>query len=513
MVRQRQLAIDDYLNLARRWWWVVLLSGILGLSGALGISFLLPYRYESRSLILIDQQRVPDNFVQPVFTMDINEQLATIEEQVLSRTNLQPLIDKYQLFEATQNGQTVSDQTLENTRRSVAVKPVETVMSVGKSNIPGFYISFSYSDPRIAQEVCQELTSMFIDQDLQFRLRATEGTTSFLQSQLDDAKSELNQQEANLAAFERKYMGELPDDTASNLNVLKSLDARLDSVMAALDRTQQNKVYIESLLQQQLQNWQSQTATGAAQPQTLEQQLDHIQAQLVDIESRDTPEHPDVIRMKAAIASLKEKIAQAGAKPKTSPSKKSGPSVGQAPPSIQQLRSQLDVYNLAIQADTKQQQRISDQIKAYEAKIQMTPEVEAQYKEISRNHAMALKFYNSLLQKRNESRMAAALQSRQEGAEFRVLDPPSLPQKPSSPNRPLILLQGLAGGLALGVVIVWLLEIKRDETIRTEDDVQSLLHLPTLTMVPDIGEGRELKSSKRGKGKKGEGGVVPGAVA
>lgn len=512
MIRQKQLTLDDYLDIARRRWWLIFLPGVLGLGIALGISFFLPYRYDSQSLILIDEQRVSNNLVEPVVTMVMSARLATIEEQVLSRTRLQPVVDKYGLFKNTGNGQPLPDEMYQDTRKAISVKPVESVISDAKSGIPGFYIDFTYRDPRVAQQVCEELTSMFIDQDLRFREQAAQGTTNFLQSQLGDAKRKLDEQEARLAEFKRKNMGALPDDTQSNLNVLTSLGTQLDAIMAALNRAQQDKVYTESLLQQQLQAWQKPTSADAPQPQTLEQQLAALEAQLTDLQTKDTPEHPDVVRLKAIIAELKENIEQSHANPKAPPQKKVDPADTREPMLIQQLRSQLQAENEAIQAQSKGQERINAEIKAYEGRIQMSPVVEQEYKQISRDHDMALQFYDSLLKKQNESEMAADLQRRQEGEQFRVLDPPSLPDKPTFPNKPILALQGLFAGLALGVGLVWGLEMNND-TLRTERDVESLLLLPTLAMVPVIIPGKLGKEKHKTKNQQGKAAVAPAVTA
>ena len=509
MLGQRQLRLDDYFDIARRRWWLVLLLGVLGLGITLGVSFFLPYRYDSQSLILVDQQRVSDNLVEPVITMVMSARVATIEEQVLSRTRLQPLIDKYGLFKAAGNGQALPDEMYEDTRDAISVKPVESVISGkdAKAEIPGFYIRFTYRDPRVAQQVCEELTSMFIDQDLRFREQAAQGTTTFLQSQLDDAKRKLDEQEGRLAQFKRKYLGALPDDTQSNLNVLTSLGTQLDSVMGALNRTQQDKVYTESLLQQQLQAWQKPSG-DAPPPQTLDQQLATLEDQLTGLQIKDTPEHPDVVRMKAIVAELKEKVAQAHANPKGSSLSKAAAADTHEPILIQQLRSQLQAEDEAMHAQAKEQERINDQIKVYEGRIQMSPAVEQEYKQISRDHETALQFYDSLLKKQNESEMAADLQRRQEGEQFRVLDPPSLPDKPSFPNRPILALQGLLAGLALGAGLVCGLEMS-DVRLRTERDVESLLLLPTLAMVPVIIPGKLRKEKHKTKNQQESAAVTP----
>ena len=126
--------------------------------------------------------------------------------------------------------------------------------------------------------------------------------------------------------------------------------------------------------------------------------------------------------------------------------------------------------------------------------------MEEKYKQLTRDYATAVDQYNQLLNKKNQADQALDLERRQQGEQFRVLDPPNLPERPAFPNRPLFAAGGFGGGLALGFAIALLLEFS-DKSIRTEKDVQLYLELPTLMLMPsvDVDESQRRKEWKRGK--------------
>jgi uncharacterized protein involved in exopolysaccharide biosynthesis len=419
MPQPRVLTLHDYVGMLRRRWYLAVFPAILGLMVGYGLARVLPKRYTSRSLMLIQQQQVPNSYVEPVITDDLNARIAHIEEETLSRTRLEPIIERYGLFNREAAHQTI-DELVGRMQKLVTITPVEPVVQTRDSTVPGFDLSVTLNDPHLAQEVCNDLASMFVDEDIRERERSAQGTTSFLQSELADAKRKLDDQDAKLAAFERRYMGMLPDEAATNLSMLGTLNTQLDAVSQALNRAQQDKAYTESALGQQLQarKLMQQMKYGyvpveGADP--VQQQLGKLQAQLAMLEARYTPDYPDILSTKAEIARLKQQIAGA---PDASGRNKKGkkPSSYTAePPQVQQLRAQVNGDDETIKIDSREQEQVKNAIKVYEARLQLSPAIEEQYKKITRDHDTALKFYDSLLAKGEQSQMATELQRRQEG--------------------------------------------------------------------------------------------------
>jgi protein tyrosine kinase modulator len=490
MLGHRQMQLSDYLEILRRRWWIILVPAVVVSAGVYAASLSISNRYTSTTLVLVQGQRVPDTFVKPTVTGDIGERLGTMQEQILSRTRLQPIVEKYGLYKGDKTPMAMEDR-IDKVRKDLTVSAVQSLISSGKDELPGFTISFTANDPRLAQQVCSEITSMFTEENLRLREQASVGTTKFIEDQLDQAKKKLDEQDARLADFQRKFMGSLPGDNQSDINMLTAYTSRLDAVTNELTRAQQDKAYAESLLSQQLAAWQNSQKSPEVRQDALEQQLSTMQSQLISLRAQYTEDYPDVVKLKADIAALQKRIADSTAAPDTKPVQTKTAANRPEPVQLQQLRLQINQIEIAIKQKTQEQARLKQQMGAYQARLSMSPAVEEQYKAITRDHETALKFYNDLLAKRDQAQMAAALERQQQGEQFTLMDPADLPQRPSFPNRPLFAGAGLGLGFALGLGITLLLEF-RDKSLRTEGDVEVFLHLPTLAMVPLVKPGKGL---------------------
>jgi uncharacterized protein involved in exopolysaccharide biosynthesis len=275
------------------------------------------------------------------------------------------------------------------------------------------------------------------------------------------------------------------------VNILTGLNTQLEANTQALNRAQQDKTLNESALSQQEALWKA-TASGNQNPETQEQQLTALQAQLADLLARYTPEHPDVIKVKLQIEELTKKLAQ---EPTTKSSAASAQASLHEPPQLQQLRLKIKQDEFSIADLSKRQNQIQEQIRVMQARVQASPMVEQQFKELTRNYQTALELYNDLLKKRENSAMATTLEHQQESETFRVLDPPSLPSTPSSPNRLALVGGGIGAGLALALGFLYLLAMS-DKGMYTERDVETCLNLPVLTTVPIFGVPAQEAASK-----------------
>jgi len=474
MLGHRQLTTKDYAGILQRRYKLILLCSIVFLVVGIGVSYWIQPQYVSQTLVLIEQQRVPADYVTPVVTEDIGERLASMKEQILSRSRIEPIIQRFKLFE---KGGATMDERLALTQKAIDVKAIPAGPT--SHGMPGFFVKFKANDARTAQQVCGEITSLFVSENLIARQQAAEGTTDFLRQQLADSKKNLDEQDAKLAEFERKYFGELPEQAASNTNTLQALTTQLDAATQAIDRLQQNETFLNALISQQAsEQHKGDAAAGSSDVRRVE--LAELVTQRHALEMSYTPDHPDVQAISRKIAELKAQIAS---KPEGSgESSVANPSDS---PQLQEQKAQLRAIQQSIAADKHAQTQLTQEIRVFEARVQSKPQVEEEYKEITRNHDTALQFYNGLLKKMNESSMATALEHRQEGEQFRVMDAPNLPDEPTFPNRKVFAGGGLAGGLALGLMLAGLLEY-RDSTLRTEMDIWTFTKLPTLAVISHI---------------------------
>lgn len=517
MLGQRPMSVDDYSRIIRRRYWLALIPAVIVGIATYLVSMRIPDRFTSQTLILIEQQKVPDSYVKTIVTGDLNERLASMQEQILSRTRLMPEVQRFDLFS---NTDLPMDDKVDELRKVIEVSPVRP-MAETASQLPGFEIRVTLSSARVAQQVCADITSMFIEQSLKDRESETDSTVQFLDKELDEAKQNLDQQGQKLAEFKGKYMGEMPGDEQQNMSLLNTLSTQLDSVNQVLSRDQQNRNFIQGQLDEQIALAKKSEEHPGDLPLTnaesLQQQFDRAQTDLTELRSQFTDSYPDVIAKKAEIEELRKKIdsgkesttkkpesqsdaskasgdatkagaaVNAEAKPPADGAKPAAESASAIPetPQIKQLRTQIFVIDQEIHEKAKVQDRLRSDIGKYEARLHLSPMVEQQFEQLTRDQATANGVYNDRLLKRDNARMASNLERRQQGETFNILDPASLPEKPSFPNRRLFAGGGFVGGLALGVGLILGLEY-RDKSLVGEHDVEYFLKLPTLATVPYI---------------------------
>ena len=489
MIENRELNVDDYLAMLRRRMKVILIPALVAPLAGFLISYAFAPRYTSQSLILVETQKVPEGYVQPVVTQDIVQRIATMEQQVLSQKELQSMVERLGLAKGKSVEEAI-DEIREEVRKNPLIEWVSPDVAAvrqhrpGQNDIPGFYVNYTATNPQEAQQVCTELTSMLLAENLKTREQVAQSTTDFLARQVDLAKHDLDNQDSKLAAFKKQYMGQLPGDEDNNIKLLAGLNSQLDAYTQALNRAEQDRTYAQSLLSQQLAAWSS--SQTSMNPENLQKQLAELQSQLITLQARYTDDHPDVVKTKNDIAEIKRKLNEmnSASVPGTENTDKGSAS---EPAEIKQLRLQIHQYDQSIAQASREQKLLQDQIKTYQGRLSLSPGVEEQYKALMRDYETAQKFYNDLLAKKNESEMQTDMERRQQGEQMSLLNPANPPDSPSFPNRLLFAGGGLAAGLTFGLGLAIWLEV-RDKSIRDERDVLAALEMPTLVSVPWIDE-------------------------
>jgi len=496
MIRNGEISMSEVKRILKRYWWILPLTIFSGGALALGLTFFLPKRFTSQSRVQIHEQDVSTDLVKPIITEATNQRLNSMVEEILSRTRLQGVVEKLGLY-PSDRGKAHMEDMVAKLRASIEVTPPEAPLG-GQSNrqLPGFYINVTFDDPEAARRVCSEITTMFLERNATILNQRSTQTTEFFAQQADDAKSRLDEQDGKLAEFKKKYMGSLPDQEQANLSLLATLNSQLEANTQNISRTQQDKALNESLLASQLANWKA-VKTGETTPETLDQQLTALQEQLAVLQSRYTPEHPDVIKTTSQIEQLKKRMEEG---PKTNSNQPNSQLAEIEPPAIQQLRVRIKQDEMSIADFSKRQDQIQGQIGVIQSRIQLSPAVEQQFKEVTRSYQSAMDNYNELMKKHNQAAIATDLTRKQEGEQFSLEDAPSLPMTPSFPKKSIFAGVGLGGGLVLGLGILYLLAAL-DSSLHTERDVEVCLKLPVLALVPametDRSSGTGNSKSKR----------------
>jgi polysaccharide chain length determinant protein (PEP-CTERM system associated) len=481
---------DEYITIAfqRRWW--IVLSIFVCWAAAWGISLLLPATYESEATVLVERQKVPDQYVTPNVTADLQDRLQNITEQILSRTRLQALIDYFHLYPRPRGLGALlkSADPVAQMRRDIEIHLVETPGHPGEFS--AFRIRYSAKSPEMARKVNGQLTSLFVSENVQTQRQLSENTTDFLESQLADARSKMEMQESQVAAFKERHAGELPSQLESNVQILAGIESQLANTQHALDAAKQQKIYLESLQQQYVS---AQAGDGTMnETQTLSKDLRDLRHRLQNLSSLYTDGHPDIVALRDQIAKTEKELQEAKARAATAQPTSKDPGAVEvgaveygSTTAMMQIQSQLKANQMEIQNDEKHQKDFESQIATYQARLNLTPETEQELTDISRGYEEAKSNYNSLLQKQMQSQLATSLDQRQQGEQFRIIDPATLPLKPSAPDRLTISLAGLFLGVFCGVCIAAILEVI-DSRVRYERDLGAIVSARILVALPRL---------------------------
>ncbi|HKV27956.1 MAG TPA: XrtA system polysaccharide chain length determinant [Candidatus Acidoferrales bacterium] len=499
---EKSRGIEEYWGIVRRHRWLILLSIFVCWVAVWGIGWLLPATYQSDALILVDEQKVTSELVPPNVSVSLQDRLSSMTQRILSRSRLQVIIDKYHLYPGRSSLLAIfgSPDPVDQMRKDISIEPVQ--VPGRNEQLTAFKIYYTGSTPELAQAVDNELTSAFIDENMKSQQQLSETATSFFSSQLADARAKLEEQGAKVRAFKAQHMGELPDQLQSNVQILTGVESQLEGTQRALDRAQQQKLYLESIIQQ-YQSVQTDLGNGdsADTPPALDKELKDLHMQLAAARGQYTDNYPDVIALKDQIAKTEKLKKQIESEIATK--EKSGKTSGDssvdvaaagmqngAPTPMMQIESQLKANQLEIQGLQRQEKNLQSRVAEYQARLNSTPITEQALADVSRGYDESQKNYDSLLAKQSQSQLATNLQQQSQGEQFRVLDSARLPDKPASPNHVLLSLGGLVLGIAVGVGLTALFELT-DARVRDEEDLQGLLTARVLVGIPRISTPKE----------------------
>lgn len=486
----KEIKPEDIIEiiLRRRWWIIIpfILSIVIGIC----LAFMLPKMYKAETLVLIQPQKVPTDYVQPVITTDIDSRIEALSRQILSRSNLERLMQDFNLYTGPEYETMYVEDKIADLREKISVNLI-------RREIPGyrgitaayaFTILFEGKSPEKVMKVANALTSYFIDENI--RLRETEaiGTSNFLEEELNSIREDIAENEKKQKEYREKYMGELPEQLVSNLSMLtrfqEQLKAKQTNFLGA-----KNKL---AMLMNQISDGTFLFGQGAMVTRDgrivsdLEQSISLEQAKemLAHLKTRYTKNHPDVIRIKKIISGLEEKNEK----------NDNGASEGSQyiPPDA---KMKIELIKVNINTLTADISNLKSQIRVYEKRIENTPAREQELSALKRDYQNIKATYDFLLDKKLESEVSVNLEKKQKGQKFQVLDPAKLPEKPSSPNMKILFLLCLAAGPNIGFGLVFLLEYL-NTSFRNPKDIESYLGVPVLATVPIIYDRKDKISKK-----------------
>lgn len=495
-----QFDASRILSIVRRRHMQFLIPFLLGWLLVWSASWVLPDRYKSSTLILVEEPTMPKAYVAPNISDDLQDRLQTITQQIFSRTRLLMIVDKLHLYQGGKRALT-PDEAVAQLRSNIGI---DLVRDDQNGTITAFKVSFSASNPRIAQQVTSELTNLFISENLKVRQQESQDTTQFLQGQMDAARANLAQQEAKVREFEAAHEGELPTQQAANLQILSGLQSQLQNEQDALNTAKQQRTYLQSLIDQYRSVQSTSHAPNGAPTglAAIDQQLSTLRTQLADLSAHYTDQYPDVQKTKAEIARTEKMRASLVAELRSrahGAANTSGATDNlDAPESapLLQLQGQFQA-NLAEISNREQAiAGLKVRINLYQSRLNAEPSSEQQLDDLTRGYNQSKANFDELLKKESDSQMATSMEQMQQGQRFSVLDPPTVPSKPDFPDRLKFCAMGIGVGLTFGLLLVGALEFM-DKRLHTDKEIKQLLPVAVISEVPEIVNAGSLREVRR----------------
>ena len=493
MILTRTYEPVDFARMAWRRRWFIVVPFLVGLFGTLVVSSQLSDVYQSEMLIQVIPQRVPDNFVQSTVTMRTADRINALGQQVMSRAELERIIREFNLYPDLLEELPVQD-VVRKMRESIRLD----IVRGASQDAEAFYVRFEHTDPQTSTRVVSELGSLFIAQNAQDRGALAEGTNQFLQTQLAQARVLLEQQEEKLEQFRQSYAGRLPTQLAFNMQAMQNTQMQLQSQIESIQRDRDRKLVLERLYgDARVANEEppaSPAAPAGGQANALSEllvssgtageRLATAKALLVGLQARFKPEHPDIVQTERLIEDLEREAAEERELMGT-PGVILTREERRRAERLREMEAEIESLGRQIEFKEIEEQRLRDVLAGYQQRIEATPGVESEWIALSRDYDTQQAAYEDLLAKSEQAKVAADLERRQVGEQFRVVDPAQVPFEPARPDRLRISIGGALTSLLLGLVIGALVELK-DGTFRTERDVVDVLALPVVAFVPFV---------------------------
>jgi polysaccharide biosynthesis transport protein len=533
------LSLPEYLGIGKRRRRSMLIAFAVGLLLTIAAALLWPASYRSTATILIEQQELPSDLVRSTVTSFADERVQMISQRVMTTETLLGIIRRYDLYPKERSRET-RDQLIKRMRNDIEVKMISADVVDPRSGAPtkatiAFTVAFSNPSPDEAAKVANELTTLFLNDNVQTRTQLANGAATFLQAQVTEVSQHLGIVESELSTFEAKHFNSLPDLTQLNMQLINTTQQDLQETEAHESSLEQQEVFLEAQLVQlkpnsavfddtgqrvfstpdRLKMLRSELAAdraayGAAYPDIeqlsreiagleatekdptdindLRRSLQDAQTQLASVEKRYGPAYPDRVRLEREVKSYEDDLAaatKAAASSKKSAS--SGPTIQDADnPAYVQIRAQLNATRDDLTATQAREAKLQADLDKYQNRVTETPRIQKQYQELSQDYEVSKANYEELRAKLEDAEVGKNLEIDRKGERFTLIEPPLIPEEPASPNRPLVMGLGAVLAVLLAVGIAALLE-SLDGTVRGRRDLVSLVAgVPPLAIIPDI---------------------------
>ena len=522
----------EYWLIAVRRKWSIIILLLLSIPLSFAAYFYIPKVYQASTLILVQPQKVPQDYIRSTVTTPVTERLTTIRQEILNRTSLEKVIHEFNLY----------PEVRENFSMEEIVDLMREKININVQGRTGaqttFSVSFEGNDPVKVMTVTNKLADLFIQENLRTREIQAAGTSEFLSSELKLAEERLKEKEKGLRQFKEKNIGQLPQQQEANLRMLERLQQQLQTVSEAV-KVSDERIFLYQNQIAQLESKKEERANRAPSPmqtvipdsrvsETREggeivsespipedpivSQLNQIKKEESNLRLKYTENHPDVLHKRNQIAALEPKVkekleeqkalqearlrerrARLAEQERLVEQKRRNQPQPPAPPpvdpalerSIQQYQDQLNEARLQTVRLRGELESLKEQIRLYQVRIEETPKREQQLSLLTRDYDQLRNNYQNLLDKKMQSQMAENLERRQQSEQFKILDPARMPEKHIRPKAYIIFPAGIALGLMLGGGLAWLRE-SMDQSFHSDQEVEDFLGKKVLITIPNL---------------------------
>lgn len=538
-------SLSDYLSIAWRRKYYILIPCLVILAVTILTVFLLPPVYKSTGTILIESQQIPEELIQSTVTSFADERIQIIKQRIMTSQQLFDIIRKFDLYKDEMNSRPRSE-ILDDMRERISIDRVSANMKSGgrgSSALIAFTVSFEHSSPVVAQRVANELVTLFLDENIRSRNLRAEETSDFLKKESERLGTEIARMEAEIAAFKQENANSLPETlrlklervsmlktalltSAGDINALNERKKLLKIDLDTLNRQKKTPLDAlpedERLKRQELESLQKQYISlsaryGPEHPdvKAIEKQigafqneygaLDNMEALLAEkkqveqdlqeLTQKYSSEHPDVKKLKRRLEGIVLMIVDQG-KTADSSDKAQAPAKDEPNPLMLQVKAKIESVDNSIERINASRKSLEEQITVLEEQISRIPQVERGLDTLQRDYANIKSKYQEMKSKQLQAELSQSLEQDQKGERFTLLEPPLQPDKPVKPDRPKLFAMGLVLSMFGGLGVAGVAE-SLDGGIRGSRALAAVTQMTPLVTVPYIAIGRDTARRKR----------------
>jgi polysaccharide chain length determinant protein (PEP-CTERM system associated) len=487
MEEEALLGIGDYIAILKRRKMQLILPAVIIFLLSIGFAVGLPSIYRSEATILIEQQEIPSELVRSTVTSYAGERIQVISQRVMTTENLGKIIDSYGLYKDERDDVSIS-LLAEKLREDIELEMISADVVDPRSGRPttatiAFILSFSNKQPRVAQKVTNELVSLYLDENLRQRTQSALETSTFLSAEAGRLKQEITDLESSLADFKEKHVNNLPELQQLNINLMERNERELSETVRQIRNLEERKIYLQSEIAQINPTTDIYNSSGRRVMGT-EDRLRALQTEYLALETRYTDDHPTLIKMKDEIEILEKELA---ANPENKKNKAQSDN-----PAYLQLATQLKAAESELTSLKTMREEIKVKIKDFEERLMQSPQVEREYRDLTRDYENAVAKYQEVKAKQLEAELAESLERERKGERFSLIEPPQIPEKPNKPNRLAILLLGIFLSFTAGFGNVFISEAM-DQSVYGSKGVLAITKAPPLAEIAYINNGKDLR--------------------